>query len=241
MTKVLVTGGAGYIGTSLIPGLLERGYDVTVYDSLMYNGDVLIPFFRYSNFHFIKGDILDKESLADAVQGKDIVIHLAALVGYAACEKNHQLTQMINCDATDILVDLLTPDQLLLFGSTGSNYGVVKNGVCTEETPLNPTSLYAKTKTYAEQKAMIHSNAIAYRFATAFGSSSRLRLDLLVNELSYLAVEQGYIMVYQPQFMRSFIHIRDLANSFLFAIDNAGKMKGEVYNVGDDSMNYSKT
>lgn len=240
MTKVLVTGGAGYIGTSLIPGLLERGYDVTVYDSLMYNGDVLIPFFRYSNFHFIKGDILDKESLADVVQGKDIVIHLAALVGYAACEKNHQLTQMINCDATDILVDLLTPDQLLLFGSTGSNYGVVKNGVCTEETPLNPTSLYAKTKTYAEQKAMSHSNAIAYRFATAFGSSSRLRLDLLVNELSYLAVEQGYIMVYQPQFMRSFIHIRDLANSFLFAIDNAEKMKGEVYNVGDDSMNYSK-
>lgn len=238
--KVLVTGGAGYIGTTLIPELLEAGHSVTVYDSLMYNGDVLIPFFKNPNFKFVKGDILNKKDLASAVQGQDVVIHLAALVGYAACEKNHQMTQMVNCDATDILVDLLSPNQLLLFGSTGSNYGKVPNGICTEETPLNPTSLYAKTKTYAEQRAMSHPNAIAYRFATAFGASPRLRLDLLVNEMSYLAVEQGYIMVYQPDFMRTFIHIRDLSKSFLFAIENADKMRGEVYNVGDDSMNFSK-
>ena len=135
---------------------------------------------------------------------------------------------------------MLSPNQLLLFGSTGSNYGKVTNGVCTEETPLNPTSLYAETKTYAEKKAMSHGNTIAYRFATAFGSSPRLRLDLLVNELTYLAVTQGYIMVYQPEFMRTFIHVRDLVKSFMFGIKNADKMAGEVYNVGSNKMNYSK-
>ena len=175
--EVLITGGAGYIGTTLIPELLVKGYNVTVYDSLSYEGDILIPYFANPNFKFIKGDILEKNKLQKAVEGKDVVIHLAALVGYAACEKNHNMTQLVNCDATDSLVDMLTPDQLLLFGSTGSNYGKVPNGVCTEETPLNPTSLYAETKTYAEKKAMSHGNTIAYRFATAFGSSPRLRLD----------------------------------------------------------------
>ena len=230
--EVLITGGAGYIGTTLIPELLVKGYNVTVYDSLSYEGDILIPYFANPNFKFIKGDILEKNKLQKAVEGKDVVIHLAALVGYAACEKNHNMTQLVNCDATDSLVDMLTPDQLLLFGSTGSNYGKVPNGVCTEETPLNPTSLYAETKTYAEKKAMSHGNTIAYRFATAFGSSPRLRLDLLINELTYLAVTQGYIMIYQPEFMRTFIHVRDLVKSFVVGIENADRMRGEVYNVG---------
>jgi nucleoside-diphosphate-sugar epimerase len=238
--EVLITGGAGYIGTTLIPHLLVEGYNVTIYDSLSYEGDVLIPYFANPNFKFIKGDILDKDKLQKAIKGKDVIIHLAALVGYAACEKNHDMTQLVNCDATDSLVEMLSPNQLLLFGSTGSNYGKVTNGVCTEETPLNPTSLYAETKTYAEKKAMSHGNTIAYRFATAFGSSPRLRLDLLVNELTYLAVTQGYIMVYQPEFMRTFIHVRDLVKSFMFGIKNADKMAGEVYNVGSNKMNYSK-
>lgn len=240
MKEILITGGAGYIGTSLIPELLEKNYNVTVYDSLTYAGDILIPFFKYPNFSFIKGDILENQKLKSALKGKDIIIHLAALVGYAACEKNHNMTQLVNCDATDNLVKMLTPEQLLLFGSTGSNYGKVTNGICTEETPLNPTSLYAETKTYAEQKAMSHNNTIAYRFATAFGSSPRLRLDLLINELTYLAVTQGYIMVYQPEFMRTFIHVRDLVNSFIFGIENSDKMTGEVYNVGSDKLNFSK-
>jgi len=238
--KILITGGAGYIGTSLIPQLLANDkYDVTVFDSLMYSGDVLIPFFRNENFHFVKGDICNTDALAEVVKDKDIIIHLAALVGYAACIQNPSATEMVNCTATDNLVNLLTEDQLLLFGSTGSNYGKVKD-ICTEETPLNPTSLYAETKTYAEKKAMTHPNTIAYRFATAFGSSPRLRLDLLVNELTYLAMTQGYIMVYQPEFMRTFIHVRDLVDCFVFGIDNAEKMRGQVYNIGSDSMNYSK-
>ncbi len=238
--EVLITGGAGYIGTTLIPELLIKGYNVTVYDSLSYEGDILIPYFANPNFKFIKGDILEKDKLQKAVEGKDVIIHLAALVGYAACERNHNMTQLVNCDATDSLVEMLTPNQLLLFGSTGSNYGKVTDGVCTEETPLNPTSLYAETKTYAEEKAMSHSNTIAYRFATAFGSSPRLRLDLLINELTYLAVTQGYIMVYQPEFMRTFIHVRDLVKSFIFGIENANKMSGQVYNVGSNKLNYSK-
>jgi len=238
--EVLITGGAGYIGTTLIPELLVKGYNVTVYDSLSYEGDILIPYFANPNFKFIKGDILEKDKLQKALEGKDVVIHLAALVGYAACERNHNMTQLVNCDATDSLVEMLTPDQLLLFGSTGSNYGKVTNGICTEETPLNPTSLYAETKTYAEEKAMSHGNTIAYRFATAFGSSPRLRLDLLINELTYLAVTQGYIMIYQPEFMRTFIHVRDLVKSFIFGIENANKMSGQVYNVGSNKLNYSK-
>ena len=237
--KILITGGAGYIGTALIEYLLDLEYDVTVYDSLTYDGNVLIPYFRYTNFHFVKGDILEHSKLKKVLKDKDVVIHLAAIVGYDACEKNPELTEMINAQATKDLVNMLSPNQLLMFGSTGSNYGKVK-GICTEETPLNPTSLYAETKTRAEQVVMTHDNAIAFRFATAFGAAPRLRLDLLVNDLTYLATTQKYMLVYQPEFMRTFIHVRDLVKSFIFGIENSEKMSGEVYNVGSNKMNYTK-
>lgn len=239
LKRVLITGGAGYIGTSLIPLLLKKGYLVTVYDSVQYDGNVLIPYFDNPNFSFINGDIVDSPSLKRAVKNQDIVIHLAAIVGYDACEKNKKMAKLVNSKATKNLVSLLTSKQLLLFGSTGSNYGKVA-GVCTEETPLNPTSLYAETKTDAENYVMQHSNAIAYRFATAFGSAPRLRLDLLVNDLTFLAVKQKYMLVYQPEFMRTFIHVKDMANSFLFAIENSEKMKNSIYNVGSNNMNFTK-
>lgn len=239
MKKILVTGGAGYIGTTLIPELLSAGHEVTVYDSLTYDGNVLIPFFQHKHFHFVKGDILEHSKLKANLKDKDIIIHLAAIVGYAACEKNPELTEMVNAKATKTLVNMISPNQLLLFGSTGSNYGKV-DSICTEETPLNPTSLYAETKTTAEQEVMKHDNAIAFRFATAFGAAPRLRLDLLVNDLTYLATTQKYMLVYQPEFMRTFIHVRDLVKSFVFGIDNADKMIGQVYNVGSNEMNYTK-
>jgi len=239
MKKILITGGAGYIGTALIPKLLDNGYEVTVYDSLTYDGNVLIPFFQNKNFHFIKGDILERSKLKSAIKEKDVIIHLAALVGYAVCEKNPELTEMVNAKATKDLVNMLSPNQLLMYGSTGSNYGKVDK-ICTEETPLNPTSLYAKTKTVGEQEVMKHDKAIAYRFATAFGAAPRLRLDLLVNDLTYLAVSQKYMLVYQPEFMRTFIHVKDLVESFVFGIENSDKMAGEVYNVGSNKMNFSK-
>lgn len=239
--KVLITGGAGYIGTSLIPLLLKKGYEVTVYDSLMFNnGDNLLPFIPDPNFTFIKGDIRDQNKIKQFVIESDTVIHLAAYVGYGICrERGEAESHEVNTLATKSIVNMLSNDQYILFGSTGSNYGEVL-GVCTEETPLNPLSIYGRTKTDAELIVMSRSNSIAYRFATAFGVSSRLRLDLLVNDLTYKALTQKYAVIYESHFLRTFIHVRDIANSFLFAIENKQQMKNNVYNVGSNSMNFSK-
>ena len=240
MKKVLITGGAGYIGTELANLLLEQDYDVTIYDTLMYDGSVLIPLFKNKNFSFVKGDILDKQKLEDVIKEKDVVIHLAAVVGYFACDKNKRFSTDINVLGTKNVVDCMSEDQLLLFGSTGSNYGKV-DGICLETTPLNPSTLYGKTKTQAEELVMNrHKNSIAYRFATAFGVSPRLRMDLLINDLAYKAVTDGCLVIYQSSAMRTFIHVRDMAMSFLFAIINSDKMKGEVYNCGSNDLNYSK-
>ncbi len=239
MKKVFITGGAGYIGCVLTPLLLKSGYHVTVYDNLMYGGDGLIHNFSDSKFNFIKGDILDKELLYNSIKGHDVVIHLAAIVGYTACRKDEKYAHDVNHQGTKNVIDCLSGNELLLFGSTGSNYGTVE-GVCTEETPLNPLSIYGRSKTLAEEEVTKYKNSVAFRFATAFGVSPRLRLDLLVNDLSYSAHTQKYIAVYESHFMRTFIHVNDIANVFEFAIENSDKMSGEIYNVGSNSMNYSK-
>jgi nucleoside-diphosphate-sugar epimerase len=241
MKKIFITGGAGYIGTTLIPLLLERDYEVTVLDSLMFNnGDKLLPYMRNTNFNFIKSDIRDEEVLKKAMKGHDVVIHLAALVGFPICrEAGEQETHSVNTEGTNIVIRNMTKDQYLLFGSTGSNYGEVV-GVCTEETPLNPLSIYGKTKTEAELNVMGRNNSTAFRFATAFGLSPRLRLDLLVNDLTYKSYKEKYAVIYESHFLRTFIHVSDVANAFIFAIDNQDKMKNNVYNVGSDKMNYSK-
>lgn len=241
MKKILVTGGAGYVGTTLVPMLLEKGHDVTVIDNLMFmNGDRMIPFINNKKFHFVKGDVRDLKLMKGLVEGKDVVIHLAAYVGFPICRlKGQKESYSLNTEATDKLVKMMTDEQYLLFGSTGSNYGEVI-GLCTEETPLNPLSIYGKTKTEAEQIVMSRSNSTAFRFATAFGISPRMRLDLLVNDLTYKAITEGYAVIYESHFLRTFIHIRDLARSFVFAIENQEKMVGEVYNVGSNTMNYTK-
>jgi nucleoside-diphosphate-sugar epimerase len=241
MKKVFITGGAGYIGTVLIPELLKRDYEVTVYDSLIFgNGDKLLPHITHPNFTFIQGDIRDFEKLSKVIQGYDIVIHLAALVGFPICrEKGEQESHDVNVIGTENVIKAMTKDQYLLFGSTGSNYGIVLD-ICTEETPLNPLSIYAKTKTAAEKIVLERENSTAFRFATAFGVSPRLRLDLLVNDLTYKAATEGYAVIYESHFMRTFIHVKDIARVFLFAIDNQGRMVNNVYNVGSNSMNYSK-
>jgi nucleoside-diphosphate-sugar epimerase len=214
MKKILVTGGAGYIGSVLVPILLELGYDVTVFDSLMFGGNSLFPCFMNKNFKFIDGDVRDTQSLKRHLIDKDVIIHLAAIVGYPACQKNPELTKEVNLDATLRLVDSIKPHQYVLFGSTGS--------------------------TEAERYMIDNCNSTAYRFATAFGLSPRLRLDLLINDFVNKAVNQKYIVVYESHFMRTFIHVKDIARSFVFAIENQNKMKGEVYNVGSNKMNYSK-
>ena len=237
--KILVTGGAGYIGTSLVPKLLRAGHEVTVFDNLMVGGNQLLPFFRYENFKFVRGDIRHKEELKNVVEGKDIIIHLAALVGFPVCRMNPGLAKEINVDGTINLIESCTDEQVVFYGSTGSNYGAVTD-ICTEETPLHPLSLYGETKTKAEQLLMERDNTIAYRFATAFGVSPRFRLDLLINDFSYKCIKDGYLVVYEKNYMRTFIHVSDIAECFVFGIDNMDKMMGNVFNVGDDNMNHSK-
>jgi nucleoside-diphosphate-sugar epimerase len=241
MKKILVTGGAGYVGTTLVPMLLEKGHEVTVIDSLMFmNGDRMIPFMNNNSFKFVKGDVRDEQLMQQLIEGKDVVIHLAAYVGFPICRlKGENESHSLNTQATKMIVDIMDEGQYLLFGSTGSNYGEVF-GICTEETPLNPLSIYGRTKTEAERIVMSKQNATAFRFATAFGISPRMRLDLLVNDLTYKAITEGYAVIYESHFLRTFIHIRDLARSFVFAIDNQERMAGEVYNVGSNKMNYTK-
>ena len=237
--KILITGGAGYVGTTLIPQLLNKGHDVTVFDSLIFGGDAILPFFRKKNFNFIKGDIRHKNELKEAIKDMDIIIHLAAIVGYPACRKNPILAKTTNIDGTRILSELLSKNQLVIYASTGSNYGAVSE-ICTEETPLNPLSLYGETKTWAEQHLLENNTTIGYRFATAFGVSPRLRLDLLINDFTYKALTEGYLIVYEKHFMRTFIHVHDMGRAFIFAIENIDKMKNNIYNIGSSKMNYSK-
>jgi nucleoside-diphosphate-sugar epimerase len=241
MKKVFVTGGAGYVGTTLVPMLLEKGYEVTVLDNLMLNnGDRMIPFLRNKRFKFIKGDIRNIELVKKLVKNKDIVIHLAAYVGFPICRlKGEKESYDVNTKATQNLVNILDDHQYLLFGSTGSNYGEVF-GTCTEDTPLNPLSIYGRTKTEAERVVMSRKNSTAFRFATAFGISPRMRLDLLVNDLTHKAATEGYAVIYESHFLRTFIHVTDLARSFIFAIENQERMKSNVYNVGSNKMNYTK-
>src|SRR5271155_1564804 len=202
--RILVTGGAGYVGTVLVPLLLREGHEVTILDSLMYQGEVLLPFFSIPNFKFIKGDVRDKRILKDVCKDQDVVIHLAAIVGLPACREHPDAAEGTNYMGSVNIAKSLSKDQVVLFSSTGSNYGEV-NEICTEETPLNPLSIYGDTKTRAEKYLMDNSSCVAFRFATAFGLSPRLRLDLLVNDFTFAAVKQKYIIVYESWFMRTFI------------------------------------
>ncbi len=237
--KVLVTGGAGYVGTTLVPQLLAKGYEVTIFDNLMFGGDYIMPFFRNQKFSFVKGDVRDLSTLKKEIKNADIIIHLAAIVGYPACRKDPELAEAVNIKGTKNLIKATSNEQLILFGSTGSNYGTVEE-ICTEETPLNPLSLYGQTKTLAEKMLLEERTTIAWRFATAFGVSARLRLDLLINDFTYKAITQGYIVIYEKHFMRTFIHVHDMGRAFLFGIEHQDMMKNNVFNVGSEKMNYSK-
>lgn len=238
--SVFVTGGAGYVGCSLAGRLLQEGYRVTVFDNLMYGGRGLIPYFVFPDFRFIRGDIRDKEHLADAVKGADVIVHLAAIVGYPACKKDPHLAEQVNIEGTRNLLAVRAKSQLIIYASTGSNYGAYTGALCTEETPLNPLTLYGISKTKAEREVLDSGNAIAFRFATAFGVSNRMRLDLLINDFTYRALKEHSLILYEKAFKRTFIHVRDMAESFVFAIKNLEKMRNDVFNVGSERMNYNK-
>jgi nucleoside-diphosphate-sugar epimerase len=232
--KILVTGSAGYICSVLISHLLNSGYNVNVYDTLFYGGHSLLPFISNKNFSFIKGDIRDKESIARSIKENDIIIHLAAIVGLLACNKDQNLSYSTNVDGTKNVISSLSPYQQLIFGSTVSNYGASIGNLCTEDSPLNPLSHYAKTKIEAEKIVLDFSNSICLRVATSFGVSPRMRLDLLINDFVYQAYVNKFLILFEKTYKRSFVHVQDISRSILFALKNYEKMRHSIFNVGDN-------
>ena len=199
----------------------------------------MLPYFINPDFEFIKGDVRDVETVKKAVSGTDVIIHLAAIVGAPACKKNSQLAEDVNYQGTVNINEARTNSQKMFYASTGSVYGKVEN-ICTEDLQPKPLSIYGDTKLRAEKEVMKKGNSIAYRFATAFGLSPRLRLDLLPNDFVFNALKNHYLVVYDKHFKRTFVHVKDIVSAYLFGIENFEKMKNEVYNVGSEKMNKTK-
>jgi nucleoside-diphosphate-sugar epimerase len=235
--KILITGGAGYLGSTLVNHLVTF-YEVTVLDNLMYKQLSLLHMFK-SGFHFVKGDVRDKELLQSLVREHDVIIPLAAIVGMPACKENPQLAIDVNYTHIKNIVDVLRPDQRLIIPNTNSQYGS-SDDVITEESPFNPLSLYAQTKCDAEDYVLKHSNGIVLRLATVFGVSPRMRQDLLVNDFVYKAVTDGYLVLFESHFKRNYIHVSDIARVFDFMIREYYNCSNQVFNVGLSDANLSK-
>jgi nucleoside-diphosphate-sugar epimerase len=237
---VLITGGAGYVGTSLVPLLLRRGARVRVMDSLRHGGQALIPYGRSPRFEFVRGDIRDPGLLAQALESVDTVVHLAAVVGAPSCDADPELAASINVDGTRSLLAARRSDQRLILASTGSVYGRVPSGRCTEQTPPGPISVYARTKAAAEALVRAAGNAVVLRYATAFGVSGRMRFDLLPNDFTYRAVRQGTLTVYEESHRRSFLHVHDIARAIMVVLDHWAEVRDRVFNVGSDDLQCTK-
>ena len=235
--KIVITGGAGYIGSMLIPILLSNGHQVHIVDNLFFNGQTLLPYFINPNFSFANVDVRNRAALKKELQGADVIIHLAALVGYPLCKKMPREAVEVNVDGARNVLDLSPKGTRLMYASTGSNYGEVE-GICTEDTPLNPLSLYGRTKTDAEEMFLDADNSVSLRFATAFGIAPRLRLDLMINDFAWQVIHQRYLVVYEKHFRRTFIHVRDIARAIFHVIDPAICNGHKVFNVGHESKLY---
>jgi nucleoside-diphosphate-sugar epimerase len=239
--NILVTGGAGYLGSILVPELLKQGYKVTVLDNFMFGQNSLLECCAYENFDVLRGDAREEDVLKPLLKKADIIIPFAALVGVPLCSRDQLGTITTNRDAIASIVKLASAEQRILMPTTNSGYGIGKKGVyCTEETPLNPLSLYGKTKVEAEKIVLDRGNAISFRLATVFGISPRMRIDLLVNDFTYRAVRDRFIVIFEGHFKRNYLHVRDVARVFMHGIDNFNKMKNEPYNVGLSDANLSK-
>lgn len=239
--KFLVTGGAGYIGSVLVPHLLAEGQSVTVLDSLRYRQAPLLECCANSRFEFVWGDCRDERLLRPLVVEADCIIPLAAIVGAPACNKDETGAVTINKEAISLMDKLRSKQQAVLYPTTNSGYGVGEPGVfCTEDTPLRPLSLYARTKVEAEKLLLDSGEALTFRLATVFGAAPRMRLDLLVNDFVYRAVNDRAVVLFESHFKRNYIHIRDVARAFSHGIAHYGEMKGRPYNVGLSEANLSK-
>lgn len=242
MKKVLITGGAGYLGSVITGRLLAENYQVTVLDKLLFNQTSLLQYTANSNFKFVYGDVRNTEDLEKLCNSADIIIPLAAIVGFPACAAEPVLAREINfCQIENIVKFTKGKQKKILYPNTNSGYGVVKGETfCTENSPLTPISIYGTTKCEAEDLLRKETDAIIFRLATVFGVSPRMRTDLLVNDFTYKAITDKYIVVFEKTFKRNFIHVEDVASAFLFMIENYDKYKGEVFNVGLSDANLSK-
>lgn len=239
--NILITGGAGYLGSIMVPELLRLGHKVTVLDNFMFKQNSLAAVCADPNFSVVKGDAREASVLAPLVKSADVVIPLAALVGAPLCGHDKIGTATLNRDAILTLIGLLSPEQRLLMPVTNSGYGVGEKGkFCTEETPLRPISLYGQTKVEAEKAVLDRGNAISFRLATVFGMAPRMRLDLLVNDFVYRAVYDRAVVLFEPHFKRNYVHVRDVTRAFIHGINNFETMKNEPYNVGLSDANLSK-
>ncbi len=239
--KVLITGGAGYIGAVLTRALLAQGHAVTVIDNFMYRQTSLLDCCADPNFTVLRGDVRDDALLAREVKRHDVIVPLAAIVGAPACDRTPDAATAINRDQIAAIARLISKSQIVLYPNTNSGYGVGESGkFCTEASPLKPVSLYGRVKVEAEDILKNTGRAITFRLATVFGASPRMRLDLLVNDFVYRAVTDRYVALFESHFKRNYIHVRDVAGAFLFAIRNCDRILGETYDVGLSDANLSK-
>jgi nucleoside-diphosphate-sugar epimerase len=239
--KILITGGAGYIGSVLAPALLERGYGVTVLDSFMFKQASLAACCINPNFELVRGDARDRALIKSLVNKVDVVIPLAALVGAPLCKMDPDAAVSINREAVRMLTEVMAPSQYLLLPNTNSGYGVGEEGAfCTEDSPLRPISLYGTSKVEAELIALERTNSMTFRLATVFGMSPRMRTDLLVNDFVYRSITDRAIVIFEGHFKRNYIHVRDVANAFIHGLRHFETMRGKPYNVGLSSANLSK-
>jgi nucleoside-diphosphate-sugar epimerase len=236
-----VTGAAGYIGSVLSEHLLNAGHDVIALDPLQFGGGTLFHLAHNPHFEFVRGDARDERVIRDALRKADVIIPLAAVVGAPACDRDQILARTLNLEAVKMVNRLRDPSQVIIYPTTNSGYGTGTGEVfCTEETPLEPISLYGETKVEAEADVLASPNAVTLRLATVFGMSPRMRLDLLVNHFVYAAVTDGYLVIFEKDFKRNYVHIRDVADCFLHCIAHHEQMAGRPYNLGLDSANLSK-
>lgn len=238
---ILVTGGAGYLGSMLVPELLEKGYKVTVLDNFMYGQNSLAHVCHHRHFNIIRGDVRIEGTVVPLLKNADIIIPLAAYVGAPLCAQDPVGAKTTNHDAIVMMLNHVSTDQRILMPTTNSAYGSGdENNFCTEESSLHPISLYAIEKVKVEQELMQHRNATSFRLATVFGMSPRMRIDLLVNDFTYRAVHDRFVVLFESSFKRNYIHVRDVARAFLHAMDNYEKTNGEIFNVGLSDANVSK-
>jgi nucleoside-diphosphate-sugar epimerase len=239
--KILVTGGAGYIGSVLVPNLLDQGHEVTVIDNFIFKQTSLASSIRKENLHLVFGDVRDENLMQPLLAKADLIIPLAAIVGAPACDSDPVAAQSINKDSILWLLKKLSPNQRIIMPTTNSAYGSGdKNNFCDESSPLNPLSLYARDKVTVEKELMMHPGATSFRLATVFGISPRMRLDLLVNNFTYRAITDGFVVVFEGHFKRNYIHVLDVVQAFNLAISNEKDFAGEIFNVGLSEANISK-